>query len=174
MWASSSKTNAHQGSNQKKILCLTPTMKQLNLPSYNFSLRNESAGQEIFDRSRKKYVRLTPEEWVRQNFIEYLVNEKQYARSLISVEKEIIVNKLKRRPDIVVFKNDMKPILAVECKAPEVKIAQETFDQLIRYNSIIKVKYLVVTNGMQHFCCQIDYLKNAFSYLQEIPGFHSI
>ncbi len=149
-------------------------MQELSLPDFKAILRDKEGKREIFDPIRKKYVRLTPEEWVRQAFVAYLIHYKNYPSGLMSVEKEIIFNKQKRRPDIVVFRNDLKPLLAVECKAPEVKITQEAFDQLIRYNSVIQVKYLAVTNGLQHYCCAMDYDGNSYQYLQEVPGFLDI
>ena len=149
-------------------------MQKLNLPEFDLIVREKDVKDEILDIIRKKYIRLTPEEWVRQNFIAYLLQEKNYPQSLMAIEKEIIIDRQKRRPDIVVFKNDMKPVLAVECKAPAVKISQDTFDQLIRYNSIMKVKYLITTNGMKHYCCRIDYEKNVYRYLQEVPAFSEL
>ncbi|MDZ7743631.1 MAG: type I restriction enzyme HsdR N-terminal domain-containing protein [Bacteroidota bacterium] len=146
-------------------------MRNLNLPDFKAVVRTKDGKDEIFDPIRKKYVRLSPEEWVRQAFVAYLILTKNYPAGLMAIEKEIVFNKQKRRPDIVVFKNDLRPLLAVECKAPEVKITQEAFDQLIRYNSVIQVKYLLVTNGLQHFCCEMDYTGDSYRYLREVPDF---
>lgn len=145
-------------------------LQKLNLPEYQFNIKDN----EILDKCRKKYVKLTPEEWVRQNIIEYLVHEKGFPRSLISVEKEIRVNRLRRRPDIVVYRNDLKPVLMVECKAPAIKITQEAFDQVVRYNISLQLEYLIVTNGMQHYCCQMDLENNNYTYLQSIPDYKQL
>lgn len=146
-------------------------MQLLNLPQYQFKLKEVSGKIQIFDAFRKKYVVLTPEEWVRQNFLQYLVTEKKYAASLIAVEAGLKYNELQKRADILVYDKQGSPFLLVECKAPEVKISQDVFDQVARYNMSFKVVYLVVTNGMDHFCCKMDYEKNNYQFLEEIPVF---
>ncbi len=123
----------------------------------------------IFDVVRKKFVRLTDEEWVRQNCISYLINEKLCPTSLIAVEKELTLHSMKRRTDIVVYDNKGMPLLIVECKAPSVKISPEVFDQAARYNLTLKVNYLMVTNGLQHYCCFIDHQKQSYAFVEEIP-----
>lgn len=148
-------------------------MQKLNLPSYQFNIKTENGQKRIFDGIRKRYVQLTPEEWVRQHFIRYLAEHKKYPLSLIAVEKELRINKLKRRPDIVVFNRNHQPLLVVECKAPSVRITQETFDQVARYNIALRVKYLVVTNGMEHFCCKII-SDQEYIFLKNIPDFSEI
>ena len=147
------------------------TFPQLNLPSYSPKLRSSEQRTQIFDSVRKKYVALTPEEWVRQHFIHYLITEKQFPASLMAIETGLKYNRLQKRSDVVVYNNLGKPFLIVECKAPEVKITQETFDQITRYNYSLRVKYLVVTNGMNHFCCEMDYEKRSYSFLKEIPEY---
>lgn len=150
-------------------------MQKLNLPDYKFNFRKTKEDKvEIFDKTRNKYVALTPEEWVRQNFIQFLINEKKTPNTLISVEKEIILNKTKRRPDIVVSTNNGTPKIIVECKAPEIKITQEVFDQIARYNITLQVDYLIVTNGISHFCCKINYEKQTYEFLANIPDFSII
>lgn len=144
-------------------------MIALNLPQYDFKFKTEGQRTQIFDNIRKKYVALTPEEWVRQHFIAFLVNEKHFPASLLAVEMGLKYNKMNKRSDIVAFAKDGKPVLIVECKAPEVNISQDTFDQAARYNMTLKVKYLVVTNGLKHFCCIIDHEKQSYSYLKDIP-----
>ncbi|HRW62678.1 MAG TPA: type I restriction enzyme HsdR N-terminal domain-containing protein, partial [Bacteroidales bacterium] len=131
-------------------------MEKLNLPTYSFNIKFIEQRKYIFDFIRKKYVILTPEEWVRQNFLKYLVEEKKYPASLIAVEKEFKLNNLSKRSDAVIYNKQGTPILIVECKAPEVKIGQNVFDQIARYNMVLNVKLLVVTNGLQHFCCKLD------------------
>ena len=146
-------------------------MQRLNLPEYNFKTKSDEGKLMIFDVIRKKYVILTPEEWVRQNFIQYLKNEKNYPQSLMAVEKQIVVNEKQRRFDLLVYRRNGQPYLIAEFKAPNVKITQETFDQVVRYNMSLKVERVVVSNGLQHFACEIDYLKNGYNYLNEIPAF---
>ena len=146
-------------------------MQKLNLPDYEFRTKSEEGKTWIFDAIRKKFVVLTPEEWVRQNFIVYLNNEKKYPVSLMAVEKQIMVSGKQRRFDLVVYNRNGQPNLIVEFKAPLVKITQEAFDQVVRYNMVLKVKNVIVSNGLQHFACEIDYKNNSYRYLQEIPGF---
>ena len=145
-------------------------MFQLNLPFYNITLKEENGNHFIFDDIRKKYLRLTPEEWVRQNFVKYLIDEKKYPPSLIVIEKGLKLNELTKRADVLIYKNS-SPILLVECKSPTVKINQNTFDQISRYNLTFKVPYLMVTNGMSHYCCQIDFENNSYHFLDDIPEF---
>ena len=144
-------------------------MQNLNLPDYNFIIKTENYKQFIFDKIRKKYVVLTPEEWVRQNFIKYLKNEKKYPTSLMAVEKQVRINQKLRRFDLLFYLRNGQPYLIAEFKAPGIKITQETFDQVVRYNMVLKVKMVIVSNGLQHFACEIDYNKNSFRYLSEIP-----
>lgn len=145
------------------------TLPRLNLPEYNFKIKPTSGTDLIFDSIRKKYVKLTPEEWVRQNFIRYLVQEKHYPQGLIAVEASIKVNKLIRRCDAVIFDRSGNPFLIVECKAPSVAISQKTFDQVARYNLTLHVTYLVVTNGIHHFCCKMVPEENNYVFLDGIP-----
>ncbi|MCB8995454.1 MAG: type I restriction enzyme HsdR N-terminal domain-containing protein [Bacteroidales bacterium] len=149
-------------------------MKALNLPTYSFKIKSENELDYIYDPFRRKYFRLTPEEWVRQNFASYLVNEKQYPTSRIVLEKSLRVNKLFKRCDILIAGDQGKPIMIVECKAPEVKIGQNTFEQVSVYNLAFKVEYLVITNGMQHFCCKIDFTNNSVNFINEIPEYGAI
>ena len=123
----------------------------------------------IFDVIRKKFVPLTPEERVRQYWLHYLIAEKKYPRSLIAVEMSLQVNQLAKRCDIVVFDKHGSPVLIVECKAPEVKILQKVFDQIARYNLALRVKYLVVSNGSEHHCCEIDFEKKKYFFLDSLP-----
>jgi len=146
-------------------------MVKLNLPEYLFRIREVDSKTQIFDDFRKKFVALTPEEWVRQNFLRYLVTEKKYPKSLISVEAGLKLFTLKKRTDIVVYDNRGKPVLIVECKAPDVKISNEVFDQVVRYNMALRVKYMVLTNGLNHFSCVINYLQQSYVFLPEIPDY---
>lgn len=149
-------------------------MQDLNLPPYDFRISKEDGQFRIFDEIRKKYVALTPEEWVRQHFIMYMVNEKQVPAGLIVLEKKLILHTMTRRPDILIHDRQGKPLMIIECKAAEVKISQDTFDQLARYNSVIRVPYLVVTNGLQHYCCLMDYGGQTYKYLEDIPDYKTM
>lgn len=125
----------------------------------------------IFDVIRKKFVDLQPEEWVRQHVLHFLINDKNYPKSLINVEKELKVNALKKRYDIVIYNSDGSILLLVECKAPEIKITQETFDQIARYNSQLDATYLMVTNGMAHYYCKMNLQEEKYTFLKDIPDF---
>ncbi len=146
-------------------------MQQLNLPNYDFRIIAEKGKNYILDRIRRRYVLLTPEEWVRQNFIEYLIKEKNYPESLMAVEKQISMNGKLFRFDLLVYQRTGQPFLVAEFKAPVVKISQEAFDQVVRYNMTLKVERVVVSNGLQHFACEIDYENNDYRFLKEVPHF---
>ena len=146
-------------------------MIKLNLPEYSFRIRDLNSKRQIFDEVRKRFVALTPEEWVRQNFLKYLLAEKKYPQSLISVEGGLKLFKRKKRTDIVVYNNLGKPLLIVECKAPDVVIDQNVFDQIVRYNMALQVKYLILTNGLNHYSCSIDYSRKTYNFLKEIPDY---
>jgi type I site-specific restriction endonuclease len=136
-------------------------------------MKTEQGSRQIFDPVRKKMVKLDPEEWVRQNLIQFLHLEKKYPTSLMAVEKGLTVNGLRKRFDILCYNNDSKPLLLVECKAPSVKISQSAFDQISIYNLQFKVPFLLVSNGLEHFCCQLDYQNNSYSFLSEIPDYQN-
>ena len=146
-------------------------MPQLNLPKVALKTKSVEGTIQVFDVIRKKYFVLTPEEWVRQHFIHYLNTEKNYPMGLMGVEKMVKYNALKTRADIVLYTTEGKAKMIVECKAPNVKITQDTFNQIAKYNFKLKVPFLVVTNGMQHFCCRMDYKNNSISFLDDIPIF---
>ncbi len=146
----------------------------LNLPAYAVKLKNHSQRTQIFDRIRKKFVALTPEEWVRQHVVNYLIEHKNFPASRIAIESSLKYNQLLRRPDIVYYDNDLKPTLIVECKATDVKISQTTFDQIARYNMPLRVNYLLVTNGIKHFCCRMEYEKEEVIFLKELPDFSQL
>lgn len=152
-------------------MLLCNAMRELNLPSYQFRLKEENKLRFIFDEIRKKFVVLTPEEWVRQNFIRFLTIDKKYPASLMAIEVGLKYNQLQKRADVLFYNKQGQPHLMVECKAPDVKISQETFHQIAAYNMAFKVNYLVVTNGLDHFCCRMDYTTNSYEFLQMIPDF---
>ena len=128
----------------------------------------------ILDTIRRKYVRLTPEEWVRQNFVQYLINEGKYPPGLLGIEVLFRLNKLKRRVDILVHDRSGKPVMIVECKAPDVKIDEKVFEQIVTYNIGLKVPYIVVTNGMIHYACKTDPEERKFEFLLVIPLFEEL
>ncbi|MGG7034506.1 MAG: type I restriction enzyme HsdR N-terminal domain-containing protein [Flavobacterium sp.] len=146
-------------------------MKKLNFPSYSFRLKNSENKMAIFDEIRKKFIILTPEEWVRQHVVQYLLLDKKFPKLYINVEKLIKINGLTKRYDAVVFKPDGKIFLLVECKAPEITISQNTFDQIARYNMVLEADYLMVTNGLNHYFCKMDYEKETYHFLKTIPDF---
>ena len=143
----------------------------LNLPSFGLKIKEENGIYYIFDQIRKKYLVLTPEEWVRQNLIRFLIEVKKYPGSLMKIEGGLKLNNLQKRSDILLFNKNGKKIILVECKAPAVKITQDTFDQIARYNFVHKVEWLLVSNGIQHFCCRIDYDKKTYSFVEELPDY---
>mgnify|MGYP002399656915 CR=1 FL=1 len=149
-------------------------MKPLKLPAYSCKIRESSRGSLIFDPLRRKYVALTPEEWVRQHFLNYLVEVLSYPKGLIQVEAGFRLNSMLRRADILVSDRSGQPVLIVECKAPEVKINQAVFDQIINYNFSYGVKYLVVTNGITHFSGKIDAGLHTFVLMDHIPDYETI
>ncbi|MBI9041414.1 type I restriction enzyme HsdR N-terminal domain-containing protein [Lutibacter sp.] len=146
-------------------------MQTLNLPIYKFRIKSNENKLFIFDILRKKYVSLTPEEWVRQHFVHYLIEEKNYPISLIGVEKKLTINGLTKRTDILVFNTNGEPHIIVECKAPTIKINQATFDQIARYNLKLQANYLIVTNGLDHFYCTMDFKNEQYQFLKDIPNF---
>lgn len=149
-------------------------METLNLPPYPLKLKEEGGKKYIFDSIRKKYLVLTPEEWVRQNFIHYLIQEKQYPSTLISIEKGLQLNELQKRADVLIYSKTGKPLLLIECKAANVKITQETFEQIARYNKVFQVPYLIVTNGLKHYCCLINFEENSSSFLEGVPAYSEL
>ncbi|MCF8322953.1 MAG: type I restriction enzyme HsdR N-terminal domain-containing protein [Flavobacterium sp.] len=146
-------------------------MQQLNFPLYTFRFKNSENKVSIFDEIRKKFIILTPEEWVRQHVVQYILLEKKYPKSLINVEKSLKVNGLTKRYDVVVFKPDGSLFLLIECKAPEIKTSQSTFDQIARYNMTLKSQYLMVTNGLNHYFCQMDFENEKYVFLKEFPDY---
>ncbi len=149
-------------------------MQKLNFPTYSFRFKNNENKISIFDCIRKKFVVLQPEEWVRQHCVHYLINQKKYPLSHINVEKELKINGLKKRYDIVIYNSDGSIHLIVECKAPKIKINQNTFDQVARYNLALKASFLMVTNGLNHYYCKMDFIAEKYNFLQDIPNYKII
>jgi hypothetical protein len=146
-------------------------MQPLNLPTYKFKIKSSENKLFIFDIIRKKYVVLTPEEWVRQHLIHYLIEEKNYPISLIAVEKKVTIHNLTKRTDILIFNNLGVPNIIVECKAPSVKISQDAFDQIARYNLKLDANFLIVSNGLSHFYCKMDTKNECYVFLEDIPNY---
>ena len=149
-------------------------MWQLNLPAYNFRIIKKNEKPFIFDDLRKKFVALTPEEWVRQHFIRFLIEVKHYPASLIAIEKQLVINSLKKRCDAVVYSRNAEPLMIIEFKATTVSIAQQTFDQAAVYNSKLKVDYFIISNGLKHYCCRLDKNVLQYNFLDDIPDFDSL
>ena len=144
-------------------------MLSLNLPAYSHKIVSKEGKNYIFDTLRKKYVALTPEEWVRQHFVHFLTEHKGYPGGLLANEIQIMLNGTKKRCDTVLYGRDLQPRMIVEYKAPEVEITQAVFDQITRYNMALRVRYLIVTNGIRHYCCFIDYASKACRFLPDNP-----
>ena len=144
-------------------------MLNLSFPNYEFRLKEINQKRFIFDEIRKKYIELTPEEWVRQNCVKFLINDRKFKRNLISIEKRIKLNNTVKRFDILVHDNYGKCNLLFECKAPNVKINQDSFDQILRYNQVINAKFLMITNGIINYYCKINKLQNKIEFLKNIP-----
>lgn len=146
-------------------------MQKLNFPSYSFKVKSKENKTLIFDIIRKKYMVLTPEEWVRQHVVHFLHFDKNYPLSLIAVEKQLVLNNLKKRTDVVVFNTQGLPNIIVECKAPSISITQHTFDQIARYNMKLTAKYLFITNGLNHYYCSMNHEKEQYDFLKGIPSY---
>lgn len=146
------------------------SIPRLNLPVYKLQIDSD----RIFDSIRKKWVALSPEEWVRQNFTSYLIHEKKYPKSLMRIEETIKSFDKTKRCDVVVYSNEIVPLAIIECKAPDIKITEKTFNQIAIYNSAVKAPYLIVTNGLDHYCCKINFKDNSYSFIDEIPDYQKL
>jgi hypothetical protein len=146
-------------------------MEQLNFPNYTFTLKNKENKTYILDLIRKKNLLLTPEEWVRQHCLHFLISNLGYPPGLINVEKQIQVNGRIKRYDIVVYSSDGSVNILIECKAPTIKITQDTFDQVARYNMALKSNYLMLTNGKEHYFCVMNYEDKSYQFIKEIPRY---
>ena len=149
-------------------------MLSLKLPPYQYKITTRNARKYIFDDLRRKYVALTPEEWVRQHFVHYLVDYKGYPAGLIANEIQINLNGTKKRCDTVVYDRTIRALMIVEYKAPTIEITQKVFDQITRYNMVLKVQYLIVSNGLNHYCCQIDYEHNSYRFIPDVPDYKDL
>jgi len=149
-------------------------MLQLNLPQYSFRIKKQNEKLVIFDSQRKRYVALTPEEWVRQNFIRFLIEEKGYPAAYLAIEKQLNMNGMKKRCDAILYNEHAQPFLIIELKAPNVSISQATFDQVAVYNAKLKVDFFIISNGIEHFCCKVNLETARYEFFPEIPDFNQI
>lgn len=146
-------------------------MDKLNLPEYAAMIRDHEGKEQIYDRLRNRFVALTPEEWVRQNFVNYLIEFKGYPPALMANEIQISLNGMSRRCDSVVYNRSMQARTIIEYKRPTVEITRKVFEQISCYNLVMKVDYLIVSNGMKHYCCKMNYESQTFEFLTDIPEF---
>ena len=149
-------------------------MFDLNLPTYEFNIRKNKDKMQIFDAWRHRFVALTPEEWVRQHFSRFLVEAKHFPAGRMMHEACVVVNGQKKRCDAVIYDEQMHPLVLLEYKAPNIPITQNVFNQIASYNYALKVHYLMVSNGLMHYCCFVDYEKQTFEFLKEIPFFYDL
>lgn len=149
-------------------------MTRLNLPPFEIKLRGTKAQPQIFDILRKKYIALTPEEWVRQHFVHFLVEHKGYPAALMANEIQLKVGEKTLRADSVLYSRDLKPRMIIEYKAPHIPITQKVFDQISIYNMFLHVDYLVVSNGLQHYICKMDYNDKKYLFLEDIPDYKEL
>ncbi|HRP00691.1 MAG TPA: type I restriction enzyme HsdR N-terminal domain-containing protein [Flavobacteriales bacterium] len=148
---------------------MEPGVPTLELPDHGVKTKHGADGPQVFDPVRRRWVALTPEEWVRQHFLNYLVHDLHVPLSLLAVERALTMNGLSKRADIVVHDAHGRPVALVECKAPSVAITQATFEQAARYNTVFKVAHLFVTNGLRHYCCRIEHSTGRVDFLSEMP-----
>lgn len=149
-------------------------MIPLNLPKYEIIVRQEGERQQIFDVLRRRYVALTPEEWVRQHFVHYLIEHKGYPATMLANEVQLQVGDKQLRADTVLYNKDLKPRMIIEYKAPSVAVTQKVFNQVLDYNLLLRADYLVVTNGLSHYICKVDYSAQNFHFLDDIPTYSQI
>ena len=149
-------------------------MLQLNLPEYNFRIKKQDDKFLIFDSQRKRYVSLTPEEWVRQHFVRFLIEVKGYPAALLAVEKQLTLNGLKKRCDAILFDKEGQPFMIIEFKAPNVPVTQATFDQVAVYNAKLKVSFFIISNGLEHYCCKVNTETARYEFFPEIPDYNGV
>ena len=149
-------------------------MQVLNLPKTELKVTTKDGKPQVFDHLRRKYVALTPEEWVRQQFVHYLIGQKGYPAECIGNEVSITLNGTRKRCDSVVYGREAEPLMIIEYKAPSVDITQQVFEQISRYNIQLRVKWLIVSNGLQHYCCRIDYESGTYQFVEDIPTYNEI
>lgn len=149
-------------------------MLNINLPAFNIKIKEEDQKQYVFDQLRKRYVVLTPEEWIRQHFIHYLTAYKHYPQQLLGNEISLKINHMQRRCDSILYDKQARPKMIIEYKAPDIKITAKTFHQICSYNLVLQVDYLIVSNGINHYCCKMNYEKHSYEFLKEVPDYSEI
>lgn len=149
-------------------------MYELNLPPFEIRLGGTREKPEIFDFLRRRFVKLTPEEWVRQHFVHWLIEQKGYPKGLLGNEIELQAGEKKVRCDSILYDNNARPQMIIEYKAPTVALSQKVFDQISTYNLLLHVDYLMVSNGMEHYCCRMNYEQKSYEFLREIPDYEKI
>ena len=149
-------------------------MLSLNLPPYATKIAVRDGKNTIWDIIRRKYVALTPEEWVRQHFVHFLVEHKGYPASLLANEVALTLNGTSRRCDTVLYDRTLSPRMIIEYKAPHIPITQKVFDQISRYNLVFRVDYLIVSNGLSHYCCRMDYARQSYQFLKDVPEYREL
>jgi predicted type IV restriction endonuclease len=150
-------------------------MQPLNLPPFEANIKKQNGMVKILDILRQKFVALTPEEWVRQHFVHFLIEQKGYSKTLMANEVAVTLNGMSRRCDTVVYRQEgMRPLMIVEYKRPDVEITQRVFEQICRYNMVLEVEWLVVSNGLKHYCCQVDIKNGGYAFMKDIPSYGEI
>lgn len=150
-------------------------MQPLNLPPFEANIKKQNGMVKILDILRQKFVALTPEEWVRQHFVHFLIEQKGYSKTLMANEVAVTLNGMSRRCDTVVYRQEgMKPLMIVEYKRPDVEITQRVFEQICRYNMVLEVEWLVVSNGLKHYYCQVDIKNGGYAFMKDIPSYGEI
>ena len=147
---------------------------EINLPPYEIKLREQNGKRQIFDSLRRRYVALTPEEWVRQHFVHFLIEHKGYPKGLLANEVELHIGEKKLRCDSLLYNKDLQPQMIIEYKAPHIELTQRVFDQITAYNFLLHVDYLIISNGLQHYCCRMNYDNREYSFLRNIPDYSDL
>ena len=149
-------------------------MYELNLPPYPIKLQEKDGKRMILDFLRRKYVALTPEEWVRQHFVHFLVDHKGYPQGLLANEVELRIGDKRLRCDTLLYNKEARPRMIIEYKAPTVALQQKTFDQISIYNHLLKADYLIISNGLQHYCCKMNIHQRSYCFLEDIPDYENL
>ena len=149
-------------------------MQALNLPPAALKLTQRDGHDYVFDPLRRRHIRLTPEEWVRQHFVHFLIHHLGYPQGMLANEVSLTLNQTTKRCDTVLYDHEARPRMIVEYKAPTVAVSQRTFDQICRYNMVLQVQYLIVSNGLRHYCCRLDYEKGGYVFLEDIPAYETL
>ncbi len=149
-------------------------MNNLNLPAFQYKIKHIENKAYIYDILRKKFILITPEEWVRQHFVNYLIGYLSYPKQLIANEVSIRLNSTSKRCDTVIYSKTLQPQVIIEYKSPEIDLSQAVFDQALRYNMVLRVKYIILSNGIKHICCKIDYDNNKYIFLSDIPKYEDL